>query len=41
VRRAIDLHEGETINGAAFKQLIRAAIAVNVEAQAKRAAKKK
>jgi hypothetical protein len=41
VRRAIDLREGEKINAVAFKQLIRAAIAANVEAQAQRAAKKK
>jgi len=29
VRRAIDLHEGDTINGAAFKALVRAAAALN------------
>src|ERR1700727_2186549 len=29
VRRALDLHEGEQINEAAFKQLIRAAVAAN------------
>jgi hypothetical protein len=29
VRRAIDLHEGDEINEAAFKALIRAAIALN------------
>ena len=29
VRRAIDLHEGDTINDAAFKALVRAAAAVN------------
>ena len=29
VRRAIDLHEGERINEAAFKALIRAAVALN------------
>ncbi len=40
-RRAIDLHEGEKINEAAFKQLIRAAVAANSEAVAGRAAKKK
>jgi hypothetical protein len=40
-RRAIDLREGETINVAAFKQLIRAAIAANSAALAERAAKKK
>jgi hypothetical protein len=38
VRRAIDVREGEKINAAAFKQLIRAAVAANV---AQRAAKKK
>ncbi len=41
VRRAIDLREGEKINGAAFKQLIRAAVAANSEARAQRAAKTK
>jgi len=40
-RRAIDLREGEKINEAAFKQLIRAAVAANSEALAQRAAKKK
>jgi hypothetical protein len=30
-RRAIDFHEGETIDEAAFKALIRAAIALNAE----------
>jgi len=30
VRRAIDIHEGETINEAALKDLIRAAVALNV-----------
>lgn len=29
VRRAIDIHEGETINEKAFKTLIRAAVALN------------
>jgi hypothetical protein len=29
VRRAIDIHEGETINGTALKALIRAAVALN------------
>jgi hypothetical protein len=37
-RRAIDLREGDKINQAAFKQLIRAAVAANAAA---RAAKKK
>ncbi len=40
-RRAIDLGEGEKINEAAFKQLIRAAVAANSAARAQRAAKKK
>ena len=40
-RRAIDLHEGEKINEAAFKQLIRAAVAANSAARAQQAAKKK
>jgi hypothetical protein len=41
VRRAIDFHEGEKIDEAAFKQLIRAAVAANAAALAERAAKKK
>jgi hypothetical protein len=41
VRRAIDLREGEKINEAAFRQLIRAAVAANSAAHAQRAAKKK
>ena len=40
-RRAIDLHEGEKINEAAFKQLIRAAVEANTAVRAQRAAKKK
>ena len=40
-RRAIDLREGEKINEAAFKQLIRAAVAANSAARDQRAAKKK
>ena len=40
-RRAIDLRKGEEINEAAFKQLIRAAVAANSAALAQRAAKKK
>jgi hypothetical protein len=35
VRRAIDIHEGEKINEAALRDLIRAAIALNLEAKAK------
>jgi len=38
VRRAIDIREGEKINEAAFKELVRVAVAANVAA---RAAKKK
>jgi len=41
VRRAIDLREGEKINEAAFRQLIRAAVAANAAAHAQRAARKK
>ncbi len=41
VRRAIDFHEDEAINEAAFKQLIRAAVAANSAVIAERAAKKK
>jgi hypothetical protein len=41
VRRAIDLREGERIDEAAFKQLIRAAVAANSAARAQRAAKSK
>ena len=40
-RRAIDVREGEKIDEAAFKQLIRAAVAANSAALAQRAAKKK
>jgi hypothetical protein len=40
-RRAIDLREGEKINEAAFKQLIRTAVAANSAARAQRPAKKK
>jgi hypothetical protein len=41
VRRAIDLREGEKISAAAFKQLIRAAVAANSATRAQRAARKK
>lgn len=37
VRRAIDLHEGDRLNEAALKKLVRAAVALN--ASAKKAAK--
>ncbi|HUL17592.1 MAG TPA: DUF1801 domain-containing protein [Terriglobales bacterium] len=40
-RRAIDIREGEKINEAAFKQLIRAAVAANSAARAQKATKKK
>jgi hypothetical protein len=35
VRRAIDIHEDETINEAALKDLIRAAVALNLQAKSK------
>src|SRR5512139_1147254 len=35
VRRAIDIREGESINEAAFKALIRAAVALNLEKKSK------
>jgi hypothetical protein len=35
-RRAIDIHEGETIDAAAFKALIRAAVALNTSGRAKK-----
>ena len=34
-RRGIDLHEGDTINGKALKELIRAAVALNIEGKSK------
>jgi hypothetical protein len=37
VRRAIDIHEGEEINAAAFKALVREAIALNQAGKAKSA----
>jgi hypothetical protein len=40
-RRAIDVREGEEIDEAAFKQLIRAAVAANAAALSQRAVKKK
>jgi hypothetical protein len=36
MRRAIDIHENESINEAALKQLIRAAVALNVEGKKKK-----
>ena len=36
VRRAIDIHEGDTIDVAALKDLIRAAVALNLKGKSKR-----
>ena len=41
VRRAIDFHEGDKINEAAFRQLIRAAVAANSAARGQRPSSKK
>jgi hypothetical protein len=41
VRRAIDFREGEKMNQAAFKQLIRDAVAANAAVLSQRAAKRK
>ena len=35
VRRAIDIHEGEKVNEVALKELIRAAVALNLEGKSK------
>ena len=35
VRRAIDIHEGDKIDGAALKDLIRAAVALNLKGKSK------
>jgi hypothetical protein len=35
VRRAIDIHEGDKINEAALKDLVRAAVALNLEGKSK------
>jgi hypothetical protein len=40
VRRAIDIHESEKVNEAALKDLIRAAVALNVEGKSKPKAKR-
>ena len=37
VRRAIDIHEGEQVDAAAFKALVRAAIALNAAPKPKKA----
>ena len=39
VRRAIDIHEGDRVNGTALKDLIRAAVALNLEGKNKTKAK--
>jgi hypothetical protein len=39
VRRAIDIHEGDKINEKAFKELIRAAVALNLAGKSKPARK--
>src|SRR3954469_4850578 len=36
VRRAIDIHEGEKVDESAFKELVRAAVALNSSAKPKR-----
>jgi hypothetical protein len=41
VRRAIDIHEGEKIDEAAFKDLIRAAVALNLKPKPRRASSKR
>ena len=41
VRRAIDIHEGEEIDEAAFKALVRQAVALNGAGKAKRSKKAK
>jgi hypothetical protein len=35
VRRAIDIHEGEKVNAAALKNLVRAAVALNLDIKSK------
>ncbi len=41
MRRAIDIHEGEDVDGSAFKVLVRQAIALNSSGKAKPAKKAK
>ena len=36
VRRAIDIHEGEKVNEAALRDLIRAAVALNLEVKSRK-----
>ena len=40
VRRAIDVHEGETIDASSFKALVKAAVALNGSTTRKRSATK-
>jgi len=40
-RRAIDIRQGERVNATAFKRLVRAAVALNGEVVAERAAKRR
>ncbi len=40
-RRAIDIHEGETVDGSAFKALVRQAIALNISGKSKPSKKRK
>src|SRR5580765_6190767 len=41
VRRAIDIHEGEDVDAAAFKALVRQAVALNSSGKSKRSKKEK
>jgi hypothetical protein len=41
VRRAIDIHEGDKVDGAALKDLIRAAVALNLQSTSKGKSKPK
>ncbi len=36
LRRAVDIHEGDTINEAALKDLVRSAVALNLESKKRR-----
>ena len=36
VRRAIDIHEGDTVDGAALKDLVRAAVSLNLHGKSQR-----
>jgi len=39
MRRAIDIHEGETVDARAFKNLVKAGVALNAESAPKKSAK--